>query len=56
MINVNKYEENMEKKGKGLADITYGVNSVRGVNLDEGGEVEGYCGLSQNMAAGDQEP
>jgi hypothetical protein len=26
MINVNKYEENMEKKGKGLADILYGVD------------------------------
>jgi len=26
MIKVNKYEENMEKKGKGLADITYGVD------------------------------
>jgi hypothetical protein len=56
IINVNKYEENMEKKGKGLADVTYGIDSVRGVNLDEGGEVEGYCGLSQNMAAGDREP
>jgi hypothetical protein len=26
MINVNKYEENMEKKGKGLADIAYDVD------------------------------
>jgi hypothetical protein len=26
MINVNKYEENMEKKGKGLADVSYGVD------------------------------
>ena len=26
MIKVNKYEENREKKGKGLADITYGVD------------------------------
>ena len=23
MIKVNKYEENMEKKGKGLADVAY---------------------------------
>jgi len=26
MIKVNKYEENMEKKGKGLVDIAYGVD------------------------------
>jgi len=26
MIKVNKYEENMEKKGKGLANIAYGVD------------------------------
>jgi len=26
MIKVNKYEENMEKKGKGLADVAYGVD------------------------------
>ena len=26
MIKVNKYEENMEKKGKGLADIAYGID------------------------------
>jgi hypothetical protein len=25
MINVNKYEENMEKKGKGLVDVAYDV-------------------------------
>ena len=25
MIKVNKYEENMEKKGKGLANIAYGI-------------------------------
>jgi hypothetical protein len=55
MINVNKYEENTEKKGKGLADVAYGVNWVRGVNLDESEEVEGCCGLSRNMAAGGRE-
>ena len=26
MIKVNKYEENMEKKGKGLTDVAYGVD------------------------------
>jgi len=26
MIKVNKYEENMEKKGKGLADVAYDVD------------------------------
>jgi len=26
MIKVNKYEENMEKEGKGLADVVYGVD------------------------------
>ena len=26
MIKVNKYEENMEKKGKGLADVVYSVD------------------------------
>jgi len=26
LIKVNKYEENMEKKGKGLADVAYGVD------------------------------
>ena len=26
MIKVNKYEENMEKKGKGFADIAYGID------------------------------
>jgi len=26
MIKVNKYEENMEKQGKGLADVAYGVD------------------------------
>ena len=26
MIKVNKYEENMEKEGKGLADVAYGVD------------------------------
>jgi len=26
MIKVNKYEGNMEKKGKGVADIAYGVD------------------------------
>ena len=26
MIKVNKYEENMEKKGKGLANVVYGVD------------------------------
>ena len=26
MIKVNKYEENMEKKGKGLDNIAYGVD------------------------------
>jgi hypothetical protein len=55
MINVNKYEENMEKKGQGLADVAYDVDWVRGVDLDESREVEGYCGLSRNMAAGGRE-
>ena len=26
LIKVNKYEENMEKKGKGLADVAYDVD------------------------------
>jgi hypothetical protein len=50
----HKYEKNMEKKGKGLVDVAYGVDLVRGVDLDESREVEGCYGLSRNMAVGSQ--
>ena len=44
-----------KRKARVLLTSRTASTRFEGVNLDESGEVEGCCGLSQNMAAGGRE-